>query len=438
MGAQSRVFWGIMLSFALAGGAIHSSAAMPARAIDENPSWAAVEAARDDAVATTRQLALIDDALTALETRSAAFGDAAVEASAMAEATKLALDDALADGVSIVEQREDAEVELERASVQLGRITAATYRSGSGGLAVRILLNNNPDENLLYQLSVTAQLGSAARDLRERATTQTNLMQSLEKQADEVTRESERLAILAEEEADHAANAQKGADKELARQERRSDELFAQLAVLKNTSADLERGYRAKRTAEVAYEEQQELAAAGVQKPTTDSDANDSSGGKDSAVNDSTGANPSQTPTKPKPTTTPTRTPAPEPTPTPTSTPTPKPTPPVTPPVTVVVDRAAAQAYAAGAVSARGWAVSEYNCLLWLWNHESGWRADAHNPYSGAYGIPQSLPGNKMASAGGDWRTNAATQIDWGLGYISDRYDAPCGAWAHFEARNWY
>ena len=57
---------------------------------------------------------------------------------------------------------------------------------------------------------------------------------------------------------------------------------------------------------------------------------------------------------------------------------------------------------------------------------------------SGAYGIPQALPGSKMASAGSDWRTNPKTQIKWGLGYISGRYGDPCGAWSHFLRKNWY
>ena len=73
-----------------------------------------------------------------------------------------------------------------------------------------------------------------------------------------------------------------------------------------------------------------------------------------------------------------------------------------------------------------------------LWTRESSWRADAYNASSGAYGIPQSLPGSKMAAAGADWRTNAATQIEWGLSYIAGRYGAPCGAWAHSEQFNWY
>ena len=62
----------------------------------------------------------------------------------------------------------------------------------------------------------------------------------------------------------------------------------------------------------------------------------------------------------------------------------------------------------------------------------------AYNASSGAYGIPQALPGEKMAAVASDWATNAATQITWGLSYISGRYDTPCGAWAHSEEKGWY
>jgi hypothetical protein len=72
-----------------------------------------------------------------------------------------------------------------------------------------------------------------------------------------------------------------------------------------------------------------------------------------------------------------------------------------------------------------------------LWQRESGWRYNAENP-SGAYGIPQALPGSKMATAGADWQTNPATQIKWGLGYIQSRYGTPCSAWAFEEANGFY
>jgi len=84
-----------------------------------------------------------------------------------------------------------------------------------------------------------------------------------------------------------------------------------------------------------------------------------------------------------------------------------------------------------------GWSSSQFSCLYPLWEHESGWSVTAANP-DGAYGIPQALPGAKMASAGPDWQTNAATQIRWGLEYIKGMYGSPCGAWDHEQATGWY
>ena len=85
-----------------------------------------------------------------------------------------------------------------------------------------------------------------------------------------------------------------------------------------------------------------------------------------------------------------------------------------------------------------GWSSSQFGCLVSLWDLESGWNVYASNPSSGAYGIPQALPGSKMASAGSDWQSNAATQIRWGLGYIKSLYGSPCGAWSHEQADGWY
>ena len=85
-----------------------------------------------------------------------------------------------------------------------------------------------------------------------------------------------------------------------------------------------------------------------------------------------------------------------------------------------------------------GWSSSQFSCLQPLWALESGWNIYASNPGSGAYGIPQALPGSKMASAGPDWQSNAATQIRWGLTYIQGTYGSPCAAWSHDEADGWY
>ncbi|MBD7956042.1 phospholipase [Microbacterium sp. Sa4CUA7] len=85
-----------------------------------------------------------------------------------------------------------------------------------------------------------------------------------------------------------------------------------------------------------------------------------------------------------------------------------------------------------------GWGSDQFQCLDSLWTKESDWNYQAVNPSSGATGIPQSLPGHKMATAGADWQTNATTQIRWGLDYIFRAYGTPCAAWAHSQATDWY
>lgn len=89
---------------------------------------------------------------------------------------------------------------------------------------------------------------------------------------------------------------------------------------------------------------------------------------------------------------------------------------------------------------AAGYGEDQWPCLYSLWMRESGWRVNAGNPTSGAYGIPQSLPASKMATFGADYATNARTQIAWGLSYIKGRYGTPCGAWSAFNSRSpsWY
>lgn len=96
------------------------------------------------------------------------------------------------------------------------------------------------------------------------------------------------------------------------------------------------------------------------------------------------------------------------------------------------------QKYALSLLPDFGWDSSELEPLIYLWNKESGWNPNSHNKSSGAHGIPQALPGSKMASEGSDYRTNPEPQIRWGLKYIAGRYGSPSAAWAHFCSRGWY
>ena len=87
---------------------------------------------------------------------------------------------------------------------------------------------------------------------------------------------------------------------------------------------------------------------------------------------------------------------------------------------------------------AAGFGLDQMPCLEKLWNKESGWNPLAHNKSSGAHGIPQAVPGDKMASFGPNWYSDATTQIKWGLSYIKGRYKTPCGAWGHSQSTGWY
>jgi hypothetical protein len=97
-----------------------------------------------------------------------------------------------------------------------------------------------------------------------------------------------------------------------------------------------------------------------------------------------------------------------------------------------------AQRIAYNMLSSFGWSPGTYfSCLNNIWTRESNWEYNAENP-SGAYGIPQALPGDKMASAGADWQTDPTTQIKWGLGYIRSVYGDPCSAWSFWQGHNYY
>lgn len=100
------------------------------------------------------------------------------------------------------------------------------------------------------------------------------------------------------------------------------------------------------------------------------------------------------------------------------------------------------------AASRYGWTGREWVCTYEIGNHESGWDEHAWNRQSGAsdpaddpygaYGIPQSHPPSKLASAGADWRTNPVTQIAWFLRYLKVRWGTPCAAWAHWQSGDSY
>ena len=374
------------------------SLSAPARADETYPSWADVEAARSTTATTQAAVERITGLLSGLEATAASLGDAAIVANGAAATAQADSGTAAAHAAALSARLAVASDKASAADDQLGRIGAQLYRAGSGGVVTRLLLSADGGADLLYQLGVTTRLGETAAGIQQRALAQANVVQSASKAAAAAAAERDRLARIAQNQAAAAVTAQRAADEQLAAQTATADVLVAQLASLKNSTAETERSYLAGVAADEAYQKQEAEAARAAAAAQA---AAGQGGGTGSGGTGSGGSG-----TAPSPGT--------------------------------VVDPAAARAYASSAVSARGWSQGEFSCLVSLWNRESGWRADAYNAGSGAYGIPQSLPGSKMASAGSDWRTSAATQINWGLGYIAARYGTPCGAWAHSESVNWY
>ena len=276
-----------------------------------------------------------------------------------------------ADAAASLADRSDAAADRARDSAErAAQAAAALYRTGGADLTSTMLLTG--DDDLLSRLGALDRVGTRLDDALTTARTDANEASALAAQAQVARAERERLSTSARVAAETADAAEAAADAAVAAQEGRLTELYAQLATLRNTTAQLEEQYRI------------------GQQASNDPGSGGSSGGG------------------------------------------------LTVPGGEVNDVAAARAYAFGVLASWGLSSDQNECLLWLWNRESGGRTNAYNASSGAYGIPQSLPGSKMAAVGADWRTNYRTQVDWGLIYISSRYGSPCGAWAHSQSTGWY
>jgi hypothetical protein len=354
---------------------------------EDYPTWDQVQAAKADVTSREAEANRITAFVDELEAEAGRLGDAAVAAAAASFAAAAARTAAEERAGTLRAAADLATTAADDAATRLGRVGAVLARSGGADLTLRLFFSRGDRSDLLIGLSRAAQLANVYGGVAARAKAARADATALSAQADVAESERTRLAAEAATASAAAESAHEAATARVAEQQAVLDTLYAQLASLRDRSVDLERQFRIGEQA--AQERAAREAAAAAAASTAGAVAG---GGNDGGA----------------------------------------------PPPGVVVDRAAAKAYAAGRLAAFGWGSDQFRCLDLLWTRESGWRADAYNASSGAYGIPQSLPGSKMASAGADWRTNAATQIDWGLGYIDARYGAPCAAWAHSEATNWY
>lgn len=412
------------------------------------PSWADVHAAQSSEAAKAAEITTITGLLDGLQEQSEAAGDAAVRSAADYAVAQAGLDSASQRLETLSAQAARANDELARYRKGMGALAAQSYKTGGTNAGFFVALDAL-GTNSVQGLNLVKLVGDKTAALVEKAGAAGKVAAALTEQERAARNERERLSAEAKAKLDTARLARDALDRQVAGEQQHSTELMAQLAALKGTTAALEGEYRQGQAALAAYEKAQEAkraaaeeqarrqAAAVARQPV-------SAGPAASAGTPALPGTPKQQgPMQPNPVQP--DVPASNPEPPAPGTPPVAAAPPAPPAVVVpsvpggaVNDPAAAKSYASGRLAAFGWGQDQFLCLAQLWTKESGWLTTATNPYSGAYGIPQALPPGKYSSAGSDWLTSYGTQIEWGLGYIRDRYGSPCAAWNHSVSLNWY
>lgn len=414
------------------------------------PTWDDIRAAKDNATATQDRVSEIESLLEGLRSTLAELGDAAVRSAA--DHTRAAQDLRVSERLSDTLAAQLATARADSADLHeaAGAAAALSYKTGSTNTGMLVLLDPEGAMDLLDRMMVLETVTDRAAGSYTDAVAAEQEVESLQDRYDAATNRYRELAVEAADRLSIAQDDDAAARTSVQEQELRATELLEQLAELNDTTASLEAGRIRGLQEQAAFLEQQAAAeaaavaeAAATARAAAETAATTTAPPRapaPPAVADQApqpvAPLPGLPPAPPHAEPDPMRAPAPAPAPAPTPAPAPAPAPPA--PTPIVDDPAGAQAYASSRLSSFGWGGGEFQCLVNLWNKESRWLTSANNPYSGAYGIPQSLPGSKMGSAGADWRTNYRTQIEWGLGYISGRYGSPCAAWQHSQRMNWY
>lgn len=386
------------------------------------PSWSDVEAAKSSESATAAEVERITGFLADLRDQAAALTDAAINRAAEADTAQRALDEATQRVSALDERATSARSDADAAKGQAGRLAAQLYRTGGTDATLNLLMGGEKSSELLYRLGTMSQLTQQTSRLQTAAQSTENQAVSLAAQAEQARSERVSLATAAADALSSARSAQAEADAKVAEQEKYSEQLYTQLASLKSTTAEVEKQYSNGQDAKAAFDDQQRLSrlaaeaeAARQSAASAPAPGSSSGGGVELGEDDPTGARNSSTKTIGA-----------------LGTYTGNPN---------GMSPGQAQAYARSVVGNYGWGQDQVDrCLIPLWNGESGWRWNALNSSSGAYGIPQALPASKMANSGADYQTNAATQVDWGLSYIKGSYGSPCAAWSSWNSRSphWY
>ncbi len=374
------------------------------------PSWAEVQQAQGNEAAASAEVDRINQLLAGLQQKSGELGAAAIKAGTEYAKAHDALQHQQAVTQKLAEASQQAKAKADSLKKATSSLVVKAYESGGfdpgpwslanaaiapGNIQNFALLNRVLDRTAkLHDDALSASQASAAATAQEQAARD----------------------VLAQLDSDAAAKAQaaeaarRAAEDSVAATDGQRKTMVAQLASLTSTSAAVAQKYQDGQVALAAYQAAQEAKREAAQRKA-EADA--------AAAAANRQAQQAQQP--------------------------------VQPPISsgggggfgggggnVVNDPAGARQYASSRLGAYGWGQDQMQCLSLLWTQESSWMTDATNPSSGAYGVAQALPPDKYYSAGSDWLSNYRTQIDWGLGYIRDRYGSPCNAWQHEMGFNWY
>lgn len=396
------------------------------------PSWQDVDRAKQDETAKAAEITTITGLLDGLQTQSEQLGDAAVASAADYAVTQAALDAATSRLEVITAQSAQANAEVSRYKKEIGALAAESYKTGGTNMGFFVALDAVQTDSV-HGLNLVQKVGDKTASLVAKSAAAEKAANAQAGQERIAKAERERLSSEAKSTLDAARAAQAAVAAHLDEQQKHGTELTAQLASLKGTTVAVESEFRDGQAALAAYE-----SAQAAKRVAAEEQARQQAAAAARAAAEAAKRPPVQAPANPAPA-------APV-APAPPAAVVPAPPVVVTPPPPVVPsvpggavnDPSGAKAYASSRLGSFGWGQDQFQCLVNLWTKESNWLTTATNPYSGAYGIAQSLPASKYSSAGSDWLSNYRTQVEWGLSYIKSRYGSPCAAWAHSVAKNWY
>ncbi len=378
------------------------------------PSWAEVQQAQGNEAAASAEVDRINKLLAGLQQKSGELGAAAIKAGTEYAKAHDALQHQQAVTQKLAEASQQAKAKADSLKKSTSSLVVKAYESGGFDPGPWSLANAAIAPDNIQNFALLNRVLDRTAKLHDDA------LSASRASAAATAQEQAARDVLAQLDSDAAAKAQaaesarRAAEDSVAATDGQRKTMVAQLASLTSTSAAVARKYQEGQVALAAYQAAQEAKREAAQRKAeadaAQAEANRqaqqaqqavqppiSSGGGGGFVGGGGGGGGN-----------------------------------------VVNDPAGARQYASSRLGAYGWGQDQMQCLSLLWTQESSWMTDATNPSSGAYGIAQALPPDKYYSAGSDWLSNYRTQIDWGLGYIRDRYGSPCNAWQHEMGFNWY